>query len=143
MTILKRSLLTLGAAMLCAAASAAQAQTAPPPAPTTDSGVMRRIPLDEWVPQSCPNPEQQGEIIVCGRPDEEPSVPPEQALPGDRGTDVQSERAALLAPGNAAPSQSCTNVGAGGQTGCINAEYQQWKRERELQKAREKAEEPE
>ncbi len=138
-------------AMLCAlllapaqmAATPALAQDAvKPPAPATDSGVLRRIPLDEWLPESCPNPERQGEIIVCGRPDEEPTVEPEVADPGDRLTDVQSERAALIDHESAAPSTSCTAVGGGGEFGCSKREYDQWRRERALQKKRQKVPEP-
>lgn len=120
----------------------ALAQAAAPPAPSTDSGVLRRVPLDEWMPESCPNPEQRGEIVVCGRPEEEPSVPPKPPEPGERGTDVQAERAALIAPESAAPSTSCTPVGGAGTFGCSNAEYEQWRRERKLQKARENVPKP-
>lgn len=116
----------------------ATAQTATTPA-ATDSGVLKRVPLDQWQPEACPKPERQGEIIVCGRPDEEPSVPPEEPEPGERGTDVQAERAALIAPESAAPSTSCTAVGPAGDFGCNRASIEQWKRERKLDKARAKA----
>jgi hypothetical protein len=122
-------------AMLLGTAGMAAAQTQPAPA-ATNSGVLKRVPLDQWMPERCPNPERQGEIIVCGRPDEEPSVPPEEPVPGERGTDVQSERAALIAPESAAPSTSCTAVGAAGEFGCNRAAIEQWRRERALQKAR-------
>lgn len=129
--------LTMGAAMSMGVSAIAQT-----PTPATESGVLRRVPLDQWMPESCPNPEKRGEIIVCGRPDEEPSVPADGPKPGDRGADVQSERAALLAPENAAPSVSCTPVGAAGEFGCAGAANEQWRRERALQKARRQAEEP-
>lgn len=130
--------------VVCAAMLAvpALAQTPAPPEPATDSGVLRRVPLDQWVPQSCPNPEQRGEIVVCGRPDEEPAMPEKAPEPGDRGTDVQSERAALIAPESAAPSTSCTPVGGAGEFGCNRAAIEQWRREQKLKKAREKAREP-
>lgn len=127
------------AAMLFGAASA-HAQTTP--APATNSGVLKRVPLDEWMPETCPNPERQGEIVVCGRPEEEPTVPPDEPEPGERGTDVQSERAALIAPESAAPSTSCTPVGSAGEFGCNRAAIEQWRRERKLQKARDEANQP-
>jgi|TARA_R110000782_G_scaffold49238_4_gene107250 hypothetical protein len=131
-----------------ALAQAAQTDSAPPasaPAeskpPATNSGVLKRVPLDQWMPETCPNPERRGEIVVCGRPDEEPTVetPPE---PGEPGTDVPSERLKLTEPGNVAPSSACSAVGPAGDVGCSRNEYEQWRRERQLQKAREKVPEP-
>ena len=131
-----------------ALAQAAQTDSAPPasaPAesnpPATNSGVLKRVPLDQWMPENCPNPERRGEIVVCGRPDEEPTVetPPE---PGEPGTDVPSERLKLTEPGNVAPSSACSAVGPAGDVGCSRNEYEQWRRERQLQKAREKVPEP-
>jgi len=126
------------AAALCGMSASIAAQTPAPPEPNTNSGVLRRVPLDQWMPESCPNPEQRGEIVVCGRPDEEPTVPSPPPEPGDRGTDVQSERAALIAPESTAPSMSCTPVGGAGNSGCNNAAIEQWRREQKLKKAREK-----
>jgi hypothetical protein len=138
---LRRSLAIASLATLAAMPVLAQVRQAPPE-PNTNSGVLRRVPLDEWMPESCPNPEQRGEIVVCGRPDEEPTVPEAPPQPGDAGTDVQSERAALVAPESAAPGAQCTTVGAGGSFGCANAGREQWRRERKLQKAREAANQP-
>jgi hypothetical protein len=137
-------ILILTAALLAASPAAlAQSASAPAPTPgTTDSGVLRRVPLDQWLPERCPNPERQGEIVVCGRPEEEPTVPPDEPEPGERGTDVQSERAALIAPESAAPSTSCTPVGGAGEFGCNRAAIEQWRRERKLQKARDEAKQP-
>lgn len=128
-------------AVMLLGASAASAQQAQAPASATNSGVLKRVPLDQWMPERCPNPEQQGEVVVCGRPEEEAPPAPEPE-PGERGTDVQEERAALIAPESAAPSTSCTAVGAAGEFGCNRAAIEQWKRERKLQKAREKANQP-
>ena len=139
---------TVSLAAISGTALAQNAEPAPPPpasapAPAaTNSGVLKRVPLDQWMPENCPNPERRGEIVVCGRPDEEPTVESPPPVPGDPGTDVQSERANLIAPESAAPSTSCTAVGPGGDSGCSRNEYQQWKRERELQKAREKVPNP-
>lgn len=122
-----------------ALAQAAPTESTKPP--VTNSGVLKRVPLDQWMPENCPNPERRGEIVVCGRPDEEPTVetPPE---PGEPGTDVPSERLKLTEPGNVAPSSACSAVGPAGDVGCSRNEYEQWRRERELQKAREKVPKP-
>ncbi len=134
----------LAGASVSGTALAQAAQTGGAPAakpPVTDSGVLKRVPLDQWMPENCPNPERRGEIVVCGRPDENPVVetPPE---PGEPGTDVQGERLKLIEPGNVAPSSACSAVGPAGDVGCSRNEYEQWRRERQLQKAREKVPEP-
>ncbi|WBX86225.1 hypothetical protein [Sphingosinicella microcystinivorans] len=135
----------MASAMASGTALAQAAQTDSNPAeskpPVTNSGVLKRVPLDDWMPEKCPNPERRGEIVVCGRPDEEPAVetPPE---PGEPGTDVPSERLKLTEPGNVAPSSACSAVGPAGDVGCSRNEYEQWRRERQLQKAREKVPKP-
>lgn len=139
-------LVLLTAIALAGGSTAAIAQSDPAPAasapapsaPATNSGVLRRVPLDQWMPERCPNPERQGEVVVCGRPDEEPAVEAPPPEPGERGTDVQSERLELVAPESAAPSAVCTAAGPAGNAGCSQSEYDQWRRERTLQKAREK-----
>ncbi|MBB4633761.1 hypothetical protein [Sphingosinicella soli] len=129
----------MAGAVVSGSALAQAAQTESKPA--TDSGVLKRVPLDQWMPENCPNPERRGEIVVCGRPDEEPTVetPPE---PGEPGTDVPSDRLKLTEPGNVAPSSACSAVGPAGDVGCSRNEYDQWRRERQLDKARAKVPEP-
>ena len=121
----------------------------PPPAPPADtsgaaapdSGVLvappqKRIPLDQFmIPRGCDDLEE-GEICVTGDPYEEPEeVPPPE--PGDRALDVPAEREALSTLGANTP-DTCNSVGIGGSIGCTYETYDNWKKERELLKARTK-----
>jgi hypothetical protein len=128
-------LVAAGFAENAAAQAQAQAQ------PRTNSGVLKRVPLDQWMPERCPEPEQRGEVVVCGRPEEPPRVEAPPPVPGDPATDVPARRKELTEMGNTTPG-SCTARGPGGAAGCVNEQYEQWRRERELQKAREKVPEP-
>ncbi len=123
---MKKTVLMLALMLLAAPASADK----PKPAEG------QRIPLDSWRPEVCPEASKPGEVVVCGRPRSEPppTVPAAPPEVGDRKTDVQAEREALVEHGRTGPS-SCSAIGPGGESGCL---VQQWQRAR---KTREKEEE--
>lgn len=144
----------LVALMLLGASPVAAQTSAPPPpsaseptslAPPVDpkavnqpSEAEQRISLDAWRPEDCPKPTRPGEIVVCGRPEEQQQqrVPTPPPVLGDRLTDVPTEREALLGPGVAGPG-SCSAVGAGGEYGCSQQAIDAWKAERAARKAEE------
>lgn len=88
---------------------------------------------------ACPKSEDPDEIVVCARRPEAERyrIPPRlRELPEDKAEVAWGTRVATLDEASRATRpNSCSPVGAGGQTGCTEALLRQWMMERGEQRA--------
>jgi hypothetical protein len=126
-----RIVIIIGAALGAALASSAHAQSV---SSVSSDGIKRML---VYGTDPCP-PSRQGDIVICARrPDHDRYRIPERFRPPDKLTgenEAWAYKAEQLEMVGATGTQSCSPVGPGGSTGCIQQLITQARKERQQEK---------
>jgi len=108
------------------------------PADASEHGPVRQINLTVYGEERCPRARDEEEIVVCARRPEEERyrVPPALRERRDRPleTSWSARNDMLESDARTQRPDSCSPVGAGGQSGCTGALVRQWLAERRMRR---------